>query len=64
MKAVGGGQHPMPGVLVTRPEPGLSETLAAVAAAGWRPHASPALVVRARLLAAMPSPPAAVVLTS
>lgn len=57
-------QNGLAGVLVTRPEPGLSETLAAVAAAGWRPHASPALVVQPRPLAATPYPPAAVVLTS
>ncbi|MBO1323807.1 uroporphyrinogen-III synthase [Acetobacter sp. TBRC 12305] len=57
-------QNPVLGVLVTRPEPGLSETIAAVAAAGWQPYASPALVVRPRLLPPLPCPPCAVVLTS
>lgn len=33
------------GVLVTRPEPGLSETMAAVRALGWEPFAAPSLAV-------------------
>lgn len=41
--------HPR-GVIVTRPEPGLSETMAAVADAGWLPLASPALVVQRHTL--------------
>lgn len=36
------------GIVITRPEPGLGETLAAVEQAGWRAYASPALVVRPR----------------
>ncbi|KXV78933.1 uroporphyrinogen-III synthase [Acetobacter cerevisiae] len=53
-----------PGVLVTRPEPGLSETLAAVSAAGWVPYASPALCITAHTLRALPHHFAACVLTS
>lgn len=53
-----------PGVLVTRPEPGLSETLAAVSAAGWVAYASPALCVTPHTLRALPPRFAACVLTS
>ncbi|GAN68074.1 uroporphyrinogen-III synthase [Acetobacter orleanensis] len=53
-----------PGVLVTRPEPGLSETLAAVSAAGWRAYASPALCITPTNLRALPPRFAACVLTS
>lgn len=35
----------MPGVLITRPEPGAAETAAAVAALGWKPVLAPALVL-------------------
>lgn len=52
------------GVLVTRPEPGLSETLAAVSAAGWVPYASPALCITPHSLRALPPRFAACVLTS
>jgi len=50
---------PMPalgmlGVLVTRPEPGASETARRLAALGWRPVLAPALVLAPRPLAAMP----------
>lgn len=53
-----------PGVLVTRPEPGLSETLVAVSAAGWVPYASPALCITPHSLRALPHHFAACVLTS
>lgn len=53
-----------PGVLVTRPEPGLSETLAAVSAAGWVPYASPALLITPHRLQASSLQFAACVLTS
>ena len=39
------------GIVITRPEPGLGETLAAVEQAGWRGYASPALVVQPRAMA-------------
>ncbi|NHO28651.1 uroporphyrinogen-III synthase [Acetobacter farinalis] len=52
------------GVLVTRPEPGLSETCAAVAAAGWVPYAAPALHITPQVVRCMPAQPAACVLTS
>lgn len=39
------------GIVITRPEPGLGETLAAVEQAGWRGYASPALVVYSRVMA-------------
>ena len=35
-----------PQVLVTRPEPGLGETMAALAVAGWEPVAAPLLALR------------------
>lgn len=40
----------MPGVLITRPEPGAAETAAAVAALGWNPVLAPALVLTPRPL--------------
>lgn len=52
------------GVLVTRPEPGLSETVAELLDAGWQPFASPALVVRPYSLSDVPTGLRAVVLTS
>lgn len=52
------------GVIVTRPEPGLSETMAAVADAGWLPLASPALVVQRHTLRLPQKLPAAILLTS
>lgn len=55
--------HPR-GVIVTRPEPGLSETMAAVADAGWLPLASPALVVQRHMLRLSQKLPAAILLTS
>lgn len=55
--------HPR-GVIVTRPEPGLSETMAAVADAGWLPLASPALVVQRHTLRLPQKLPAAILLTS
>ena len=55
--------HPR-GVIVTRPEPGLSETMAAVADAGWLPLASPALVVQRHTLRMPQKLPAAILLTS
>ncbi|PHY94451.1 uroporphyrinogen-III synthase [Acetobacter pomorum] len=55
--------HPR-GVIVTRPEPGLSETMAAVADAGWLPLASPALVVQRHTLRLPHKLPAAILLTS
>ncbi|GBQ96886.1 uroporphyrinogen-III synthase [Acetobacter nitrogenifigens DSM 23921 = NBRC 105050] len=36
------------GVLVTRPEPGLTETMAALRERGWRPYAAPALTIAPR----------------
>lgn len=38
------------GIVITRPEPGLGETLAAVEQAGWQGYASPALVVQPRVM--------------
>ncbi|NLG90758.1 MAG: uroporphyrinogen-III synthase [Acetobacter sp.] len=55
--------HPR-GVIITRPEPGLSETMAAVADAGWLPLASPALVVQRYTLRLPKKLPAAILLTS
>ncbi|MFS8370544.1 uroporphyrinogen-III synthase [Acetobacter indonesiensis] len=52
------------GVLVTRPEPGLSETMEAVKAAGWCPYASPALEITSYAVASLRRPPAALLLTS
>ena len=57
------------GIVITRPEPGLGETLAAVEQAGWRGYASPALVVRSRVMASGEArgrrhPVAALLLTS
>ncbi|WP_246373996.1 uroporphyrinogen-III synthase [Gluconacetobacter tumulicola] len=43
-----------PAVLVTRPEPGLSETMAAVTALGWRAVALPALRAEPILRAPLP----------
>lgn len=56
--------QPASGVLVTRPEPGLSETVTALLDAGWQPFASPALVVRPYYLPELPAGVSAVVLTS
>ncbi|MFE8874364.1 uroporphyrinogen-III synthase [Acetobacter persici] len=53
-----------PGVLVTRPEPGLSETLEAVSAAGWGAYASPALLITQHSLRVASPRFAACVLTS
>jgi len=50
-------------VLVTRPEPGLSETMRDVAALGWEPVAFPMLSVSVRALGVVP-PVAAVLVTS
>ncbi|NHN85291.1 uroporphyrinogen-III synthase [Acetobacter musti] len=36
------------GVLIARPEPGLSETMDAVRALGWTPFAAPALIIEPR----------------
>lgn len=55
--------HPR-SVIVTRPEPGLSETMAAVADAGWLPLASPALVVQRHTLHLPQKLPAAILLPS
>ena len=55
--------HPR-GVIITRPEPGLSETMAAVTDAGWLPLASPALVVQRYTLRLPKKLPAAILLTS
>lgn len=41
-------------VIVTRPEPGATETAAAVAALGWRPVLAPALVLRSTAPTALP----------
>lgn len=51
-------------MLVTRPEPGLSETLEAVCAAGWVAYAAPALRINPCTLRALPPRFAACVLTS
>ncbi|OUJ03709.1 hypothetical protein HK15_09910 [Acetobacter orientalis] len=56
--------HKSIGVLVTRPEPGLSETLVAVQKAGWQAYASPALEISAHILPPLAKPPTALVLTS
>ncbi|WP_246395726.1 uroporphyrinogen-III synthase [Gluconacetobacter tumulisoli] len=53
-----------PGVLVTRPEPGLSETLADVRALGWRPYAAPMLRIGTRPLALPGGRTQAILLTS
>ncbi len=45
----------VPGVLITRPEPGTAETARRVAALGWRPIPAPALVLAPR---PFPLPPA------
>lgn len=52
------------GVLVTRPEPGLTETLAAVQKAGWQAYASPALEIVSKILPPLPHFVSALVLTS
>lgn len=52
------------GVLVTRPEPGLSETMEAVRAVGWCPYASPALEIIPYAVVPLRRPPAALLLTS
>lgn len=56
--------HVAHGVIVTRPEPGLSETLHAVEAAGWKAYASPSLDIEARTVRPLRGQFAAVVLTS
>lgn len=58
-------QAPRRSVLVTRPPPGLGETLCAVAAAGWRPLACPVMRI-VPLPHAWPAPErvAAILLTS
>ncbi|NHO31801.1 uroporphyrinogen-III synthase [Acetobacter fallax] len=38
------------GVLIGRPEPGLSETMEAVRALGWIPYAAPALTIEPRVI--------------
>lgn len=48
-------------VLVTRPEPGLGETCARLAALGWAPLAAPALVLESRALAPFPAPQAVLI---
>ncbi|MFT8782433.1 uroporphyrinogen-III synthase [Acetobacter syzygii] len=52
------------GVIITRPEPGLSESAADVARLGWVPVLAPALHVRQCVLTGLPKQSAAVVLTS
>lgn len=52
------------GVLVTRPEPGLSETVHALTNAGWRAYASSALTIVPTILAPFTEQFAALVLTS
>jgi uroporphyrinogen-III synthase len=52
-----------PGVLITRPEPGATETAQRVAALGWRPVLAPALVLASRPFA-MPPAAQAVLLPS
>lgn len=52
------------GVIVTRPEPGLSETMAAVQAAGWRAYSSPSLEILPRIVPPLRRKIQAVVLTS
>lgn len=52
------------GVIITRPEPGLSETATAVAQAGWLPVMAPALRVRHHAVAPLFKQPAALLLTS
>lgn len=51
-------------MLVTRPEPGATETAARVAALGWRPVLAPALVLAARPMAAPLLRAQAILLTS
>jgi uroporphyrinogen-III synthase len=46
---------PMSGVLVTRPEPGATETARRLAALGWRPVLAPALVLAPRPFAPAPA---------
>ena len=43
----------MPGVLITRPEPGAAETAAAVIAMGWTPILAPALSLQPRAIPTM-----------
>ena len=53
------------GVIVTRPEPGLSETMRAVEQAGWRAYASPALhVIQYETVLSSVANPAGIILTS
>jgi uroporphyrinogen-III synthase len=52
------------GVLVTRPEPGATETAARLAALGWRPILAPALVLAPRALAPTTPRVQALLLTS
>ena len=47
--------EPIPGVLITRPEPGASETAARVAALGWCPVLAPALVLAPRPMPPLPA---------
>jgi uroporphyrinogen-III synthase len=54
----------MSGVLITRPEPGCSETAAAVAALGWQPLPAPALVLSPLPLAGGGASPQALLLPS
>ncbi len=57
-------QPPPRGVLITRPEPGLSETASAVAGLGWVPVLAPALHVRPCPVGHLPRQSAALLLTS
>ena len=52
------------GVLITRPEPGLSETASAVAALGWEPVLAPALHITPCQGGVLPRQVAALLLTS
>ncbi|MDG6094739.1 uroporphyrinogen-III synthase [Acetobacter sp. AN02] len=53
-----------PGVLITRPEPGLSATAEAVRALGWNPVAAPALIIRPATLSGITRRFQAVLITS
>lgn len=55
---------PLRGVIITRPEPGLSETASAVAQSGWVPVLAPALRIERCAVGRLPRHPAALLLTS
>ncbi|MBV1837883.1 uroporphyrinogen-III synthase [Acetobacter estunensis] len=60
----GAARNRKPGVLIVRPEPGLSETMEAVRTLGWEPFAASSLHIEPRFVPQQPGVAAALVTSS